>query len=99
MAVVPRPPVPHLTPSTLPHCPPPPQPVVRAAHLLSPQLGHEDSKNADKYEEINLLGETEAEPARSRAGNQRVEPRFPGWEIAEDGLEEAGPAVPIWSGG
>lgn len=76
MAVVPRPRVPHLALSTLLHCHPPPQPVVRAAHLLSPQLGHEDAKNADKDEEINLLGETETEPARSRAGNQRVEPRF-----------------------
>lgn len=49
---------------------PSPQPVVRAAHLSRPQLGHEDAKNANKDEKINLQGEIEAEPTQSCPGDR-----------------------------
>lgn len=51
-------PGPHLASGPLPSFPrpPPPQPVVQAPHLPGPQLGHEDAKDSDKDEEINLRG-------------------------------------------
>lgn len=78
---------------SVPGHPASPQPVVRAAHLSRPQFGHEDAKDANKDEKINLQGETEAEPAASCLGGQEA-PSFPGWGIPEDGLEEAGSALP-----